>query len=60
MVKSDSNFHMSNFMKLNLTSHVFALWDFNIDQVFNWVGIYLYLVIANKFLTYLIKSNAQP
>jgi hypothetical protein len=24
----------------------------------NWVGIYLYLVIANKILTY-IKSNAQ-
>jgi hypothetical protein len=30
------------------------------DQLFNWVGIYLYLVIANKILTNLIKSNAQP
>jgi hypothetical protein len=30
----------------------------NIDLVFNWVDIYLYLVIANKILTN-FKSNAQ-
>jgi hypothetical protein len=26
------------------------------DQLFNWIGIYLYLVIANKFLTNLLKA----
>jgi hypothetical protein len=31
----------------------------NCDQLFNWDGIYLYLVIANKILTN-SKSNAQP
>jgi hypothetical protein len=30
------------------------------DLLFNWVGIYLNLVIANKILTNLIKSNARP
>jgi hypothetical protein len=30
------------------------------DQLFNWVGIHLYLVIDNKILTNKIKSNAQP
>jgi hypothetical protein len=30
----------------------------NCDLLFNWVGIYLYLVIANKNLTN-FKSNAQ-
>jgi hypothetical protein len=30
------------------------------DILFNWVCIYLCLVIANKILTNLIKSNAQP
>jgi hypothetical protein len=30
------------------------------DQLFNCVRIYLYLVIANKVLTNLFKSNAQP
>jgi hypothetical protein len=34
-----------------------ALCNFYIDQMFNWVDIYLYLVIANKILTNLIKSN---
>jgi hypothetical protein len=29
------------------------------DQLFNWDGIYLYLVTANKILTN-TKSNAQP
>jgi hypothetical protein len=31
--------------------------NFIIDLLFNWVGIYLYLVIANKILTNLIKSE---
>jgi hypothetical protein len=31
---------------------------FNIDLLLNWVGIYLYLVTANKILTN-FKSNAQ-
>jgi hypothetical protein len=30
----------------------------NFDLLFNWVGIYLYLVTANKILTN-FKSNAQ-
>jgi hypothetical protein len=30
----------------------------NCDLLLNWVGIYLYLVIANKILTN-FKSNAQ-
>jgi hypothetical protein len=30
----------------------------NYDQLFNWVGIRLYLVIANKILTNFFKSNA--
>jgi hypothetical protein len=30
----------------------------NFDLLFNWVGIYLYLVTANKILTN-SKSNAQ-
>jgi hypothetical protein len=29
------------------------------DLLFNWDGIYLYLVIANKNLTNKIKINAQ-
>jgi hypothetical protein len=29
------------------------------DKLFIWVGIYLYLVIANKILTNFFKSNAQ-
>jgi hypothetical protein len=28
----------------------------NCDQLFNWIGIHLYLVIANKFLTNLLKA----
>jgi hypothetical protein len=28
----------------------------NCDQLFNWVGIQLYLVIANKILTNLLKA----
>jgi hypothetical protein len=30
----------------------------NLDLLFNWVGIYIYLVTANKILTN-FKSNAQ-
>jgi hypothetical protein len=30
----------------------------NLDLLFNWVGIYLYLVTANKILTN-FKNNAQ-
>jgi hypothetical protein len=30
----------------------------NLDLLFNWVGIYLYLVTANKILTN-FKCNAQ-
>jgi hypothetical protein len=39
-----------------------ALWGFihHCDQLFNWDGIYLHLVIANKILTKLFKSNVQP
>jgi hypothetical protein len=39
-----------------------ASWDllFIYDQLYNWVGIYFYLVIANKILTNKVKSNAQP
>jgi hypothetical protein len=32
----------------------------NFDILFNWVGIPLYLVIVNKYLTNLFKSDAQP
>jgi hypothetical protein len=46
-------------MELNLNMSCTALWDllFIYDILFNWVGIYLYLVIANKSLTN-TKSNA--
>jgi hypothetical protein len=30
------------------------------DFLFNWDGIYLYLVLTNKILINLIKINAQP
>jgi hypothetical protein len=48
-------------MELNLTCHAFALHCgiFHYDLLFNWDGIYLYLVTANKFFTNKIKSNAQ-
>jgi hypothetical protein len=38
--------------------HCIASDAINLDLLFNWVGIYLYVIIANKFLTN-IKSNAQ-
>jgi hypothetical protein len=47
---------------MNLICHVLycgiSIQYLYIDQVFNWDDIYLYLVIANKFLTNLIKINA--
>jgi hypothetical protein len=38
--------------------HCIASVVINLDLLFNWVGIYLYLVTANKILTN-FKSNAQ-
>jgi hypothetical protein len=38
--------------------HCIASVIINYDLLLNWVGIYLYLVTANKILTNL-KSNAQ-
>jgi hypothetical protein len=32
----------------------------NYQQLFKWVGIYLFLVIANKILKNFLKSNTQP
>jgi hypothetical protein len=48
-------------MELNLMCHAlhYIVRMPHYDLLFNWDGIYLYLVIANKKLTHLIKSNAQ-
>jgi hypothetical protein len=47
-------------MELNSICHLHCIVDFviNFDLLLNWVGIYLYLVTANKILTN-SKSNAQ-
>jgi hypothetical protein len=47
-------------MELNLISHLHCIVCviINCDILFIWVGIYLYLVTANKSLTN-FKSNAQ-
>jgi hypothetical protein len=47
-------------MELNLIYHMHCIVDviINCDLLFNWVGIYLYLVTANKPLTN-FKSNAK-
>jgi hypothetical protein len=47
-------------MQLNLICHLHCIVEFiiNCDQLFNWVGIYLYLVIANKILTNLLKQHS--
>jgi hypothetical protein len=47
-------------MELNLISHIHGITGviINCDLLFNWVGIYLYLVTANKILTN-YKGNAQ-
>jgi hypothetical protein len=48
-------------MELNLTNHLHCIVGFiiNCDLLFNWDGMYLYLVTANKILTN-FKSNTQP
>jgi hypothetical protein len=45
-------------MELNLICHLHCIVGFiiNCDQLFNCVGIYLHLVIANKILTNLLKA----
>jgi hypothetical protein len=45
-------------MELNLTCHLHCIVGFiiNCGQLFNWVGIHLYLVTANKILTNLLKA----
>jgi hypothetical protein len=45
-------------MKLNSICHLHCIVGFiiNCDLLFNWVGINLYLVIANKILTNLLKA----
>jgi hypothetical protein len=47
-------------MELNLIGHMHCIVGvvINLDLLFIWVGIYLYLVTANKILTN-FKSNAQ-
>jgi hypothetical protein len=47
-------------MELNLIFHLHCTVGvvINLDLLFNWVGIYLYLVTANKILTN-FKSNTQ-
>jgi hypothetical protein len=47
-------------MELNLICHLHCIEGvvINCDLLFIWVGIYLYLVSANKTLTN-FKSNAQ-
>jgi hypothetical protein len=46
-------------MELNLIGHMHCIVGvvINLDLLFIWVGIYLYLVTANKILTN-FKSNA--
>jgi hypothetical protein len=47
-------------MELNLIYHLHSIVGviINLDLLFIWVGIYLYLVTTNKFLIN-FKSNAQ-
>jgi hypothetical protein len=47
-------------MELNLICHSHCIVGvvINLDILLIWVGIYLYLVTANKILT-IFKSNAQ-
>jgi hypothetical protein len=45
-------------LKFNLSYALHCRWCCYFVLLFNWVGIYLYLVIANKILTN-FKSNAQ-
>jgi hypothetical protein len=41
-------------MELNLTCHALHCGILHYDILFNWDGIYLYLVIANKILTIIL------
>jgi hypothetical protein len=45
-------------MELNLTYHLlhYIVGIINCDLWFNWVGIYLHLIIANKILINLLKA----
>jgi hypothetical protein len=56
---SGSDTHMINLWNYTQFVICIASWVllFNLDLLFNWVGIYLYLVTANKILTN-FKSNA--
>jgi hypothetical protein len=47
-------------MELNSICHLNCIVGvvINLDHLFNWVGIYIYLVTVNKILTN-FKSNAQ-
>jgi hypothetical protein len=47
-------------MELNLICHMHCIMSVinNLDLLFIWVGVYLYLVTANKILTN-SESNAQ-
>jgi hypothetical protein len=57
---SSSDPHMINLWNLNSICHMHCIAGDVVTSVLllNWVGIYLYLVIANKILTN-FKSNAQ-
>jgi hypothetical protein len=57
---SSSDTRMINLWNLNSIGHMHCIVGVVINFVLllNWVGIYLYLVIANKILTN-FKSNAQ-
>jgi hypothetical protein len=45
-------------MESNLNYHLHCIVGYiiNCDQLFNWVDIYLHLVIANKILTNILKA----
>jgi hypothetical protein len=59
-VMSSSDTHMIKLWNLNSICHMLCIAGEVVTFVLllNWVGIYLYLVIANKILTN-FKSNAQ-
>jgi hypothetical protein len=59
-VMSSSDTHMIKIWNLNSICHMHCIAGENVTFVLllNWVGIYLYLVTANKILTN-FKSNAQ-
>jgi hypothetical protein len=57
---SSSDPHMINLWNLNSICHMHCIIGVVVTFILlhNWVGIYLYLVMANKILTN-FKSNAQ-